>query len=257
MRIIVFDTETVGKTSQALLNVGYQILEVDVRNARATVLQKRNYLVGSLYKNEMLMINDDFVGAKKYQLYQELVSRKQIVLHEIPYIFQIMEKDLKRYNVLFGYAFNCKFDMDKFQKTAETFNLPNPLSTIPVFDIWGYAYNHITNSENYKAWARNNNQYTATGRYLSGNVESITRYLLGNLDFVESHTALDDTEYEIAILVECIRLGADITRPEKYGSLPSGKVFTDIYVDTATGETVEFSYTKMIQRDGKKYLYHN
>ena len=66
MRVIVFDTETVGKVSQALLNVGYQILDIDIQNATAKVLQKRNFLVGSLFKNEMLMLNDDFVGAKKY-----------------------------------------------------------------------------------------------------------------------------------------------------------------------------------------------
>ena len=256
MRVIVFDTETVGKVSQALLNVGYQILDIDIQNATAKVLQKRNFLVGSLFKNEMLMLNDDFVGAKKYGFYKAMLDDKKIVFHEIPTIFRIMENDLKRHAVLFGYAFNSAFDTDKFDRTATEKGLRNPLANIPIFDLWGFAYDRITNTEEYKAWAKANEQYTSTGRYLSGNVEAITRYLLNNLDFAESHTALDDTEHEVRILLECVRRGADITREVKHGNLPSDKVFEDIYVDTETGEVMTLRYKKLVKRNGATYLYH-
>lgn len=254
MRVIVFDTETIGQVSQKLLNVGYKIVDICIQKGTAKVLCERNYLVGSIYKNSLWMLNDSFVGQKKYESYQKMVESKTIVCREIGAIFQQMEKDIKRHGVLFGYAFNSAFDLDKFDRTAQEEKIDNPLCGVPVFDLWGYAYNYITITDEYKEWAIANGQLTQSQRYISGNVESIVRFLSNDLDFVESHTALDDVGNELNILLECVKRGADITMPMKKGNVLSGKVFKEI-LKMKDGTTVEVKYTKAIEKDGIRYLY--
>ncbi len=249
MNIIVFDTETIGKVNQDLLNVGYKIIDVDIQRAEYTILKQRDYLVTSLINNKVYCINDDFVGAKKYNAYMELLNQKRIIKRSIPQIFKTLTNDLEKYHVLFGYAYNNNFDLTRFAEHAERFQIDNPMESIPQFDIWGYASHYICNTEDYKKWALENNQLTATQKYLSTTVESVTRYLRNDLNFEESHTALSDTHWEINILMECVKRGADITRPMAKLMPKSDKVLTDTLV--IKGEPMEISYKEKYTRNGK------
>jgi hypothetical protein len=159
-----------------------------------------------------------------------------------------MANDIAKYKVLFGYAYNCDFDTDKFERTAVEYGIENPLSKIPVFDIWAYALNHIVKTDDYLKWAKENEVFTETQFYISTSVESVAKYLLNDLNFEEQHTALSDTQFETMILLECVRKGCDITRAEKLTGkfIPSGKVFTKTIV--INGESHEFTYTR---RKGK------
>lgn len=244
MNAIVFDTETIGKKTQTLLNVGYKIIDINPATSDYTVLCERSYLDRSLYANRLFMLNDDFVGEEKLAVYDALVNEDKIVLRSMKQIFTTMTNDLARHNVKFGFAYNCDFDIDKFAKTAVTENIDNPLADIEIFDIWGYASNLICQTEEYKNWAIENAQFTATKKFISTSVEAVTRYLARNLDFVEEHTALSDVHWEIEILAECVRRGADITKPMKRNSyIKSGYIFTETIEDKRTGEVFTFDYT--------------
>ena len=146
MNVIIFDTETVGKVSQDLLNVGYKIVDINIQHADGKVLVARDYLVRDLYNNRTYMLNDDFVGANKLAKYDKLVADGMITLRNIKQIFTTMANDIKKYNVLFGYAYNCDFDTDKFQRTADGLGITNPLAGLPIFDICASAYELIINT---------------------------------------------------------------------------------------------------------------
>lgn len=269
MNIIIFDTETLGFNSQDLLNVGYRIVDLDLFTKTYSVLCERDMLdlnlwsaikkfashKGCLEKDLQSILASQFLPQSKMQMYETLLKNKQIERHNIKRIFEIMQEDMKRYSVVFAYAYNCNFDIDKFEKTALKHNIPNPLKDTPIFDIWAYAVNHICYTEEYIAWAKENSIFTQTETYISTSVESITKYLLQDLNFVESHTALSDTQWETKILVHCFIQGCDITKAEKRGAyIPSGKVFHKKII-TPQGEIVEFDYQKSINRTTTEYHY--
>lgn len=254
MNIIVIDTETIGKISQDLLNIGYKIIDVDIQKATYTVLIQRDYIVTALYNNTIYCLNDEFVGAKKYTLFTKALQEKTAVKRSLSQIFNVLANDLKRYKVLFGYAYNCNFDIDKFNKSAEKYHINNPLNDLPIFDIWSYAYSFICNTNHYKQWAKNNQIFTNTEKYISTSVESVCKYLYNNLNFAEDHTALSDVQHETNILIECIKRGCDITRPmEKPKFIISNKKFSKTIV-LPNGEVIQFEYTKDYNK-GDRVIY--
>lgn len=250
MNIIVFDTETAGMITQSLLNVGYEVIDLNIQKGTYETLIRRDYLVSEVFNCELFMLNDSFVGKAKYDKYKQLLAEKAIIKRTPKQIFETMANDIAKYKVLFGYAFNSEFDTDKFEKTAVQKLLANPISLLPVHDIWAYALNYICKTDDYIKWAKANEMFTKSQTYISTNVETICRYLYNDLTFEEQHTALDDTQHEIGILVECVRRGADITRPMKLNGrfIPSEKEFTDTII--FNGETHTFTYTKKYERDG-------
>ena len=269
MNIIIFDTETLGFKSQDLLNVGYRIVDLDIFTLNYKVLCERDMLDYKLYKavkklaNHKGCLEDDmqnilanqFLPQEKLNTYEKLIANKEIERHYIKTIFEIMQEDIRKFSVVFGYAYNCKFDIDKFNKTSIKFELDNPLKSLPIFDIWAYATNHICSTKEYVKWARDNEIFTQTEIYISTSVESVTKFLLQDLTFVEEHTALSDTKWETKILVECLQRGCDITKAEKRnGFIPSGKVHHKKIV-TPDGEVIEFDYTKSISKTETEYHY--
>lgn len=269
MNIIIFDTETLGFNSQDLLNVGYRIVDIDLFTKSYSVLCERDMLdlnlwsaikkfashKGCLEQDIESILASQFLPQSKMKEYETLLKNKEIERHNIKRIFEIMQEDMKRYSVVFAYAYNCNFDIDKFEKTALKYNIPNPLKDIPIFDIWAYATNYICNTEDYISWARENKIFTQTELYISTSVESVMKYLLQDLTFVESHTALSDTQWETKILAHCFMKGCDITKNEKRNSyISSGKIFHKKIV-TPNGEIVEFDYQKTINRTTTEYHY--
>lgn len=251
MNIIVFDTETVGMKSQSLLNIGYKICDVNIQTATAETLIERNYLVTDLINNKPLMLNDMFVGAEKYEKMVAMLDNGGAIKRNIPTIFSIMANDIVRHKVLFGYAYNCNFDTDKFSKTAIEFGIENPLANLPIFDIWGYAGEWIINTPDYIEWAKTNQMFTDTERYIKTSVEAVTAYLENNLDFVEEHTALSDVQWETKILLECVKRGADITKAVKRcGFIKSEKEWSKTLV-LPNGEKITVTYKKMRETEDK------
>lgn len=249
MKAIIFDTETAGMSTQTLLNIGYKIVDINIQQGSATTIEARDYLVTEVINNKLFMLNDAFVGAEKYEKLLNAYENGGAVKRPIQAIFKTIASDIEKHGVLFGYAFNCAFDTDKFTKTATEYGIENPLEKIPVFDIWGYANNYITNNRDYYDFCIAHNLLTKTERFIQTNVESITKFLTGNLEFAEDHTALSDVGVETEILLECIRRGADITRGmSRGGNIESGKVFTDTIF---CGEhCVKIHYTQKTEKDG-------
>ena len=248
LKIIVFDTETVGCNTQTLLNVGYAIVDINEQSGEVRkICCAKDYIVSDLIKNKMLMLNDMFVGAEKYTMYEDNIKWGGTKCHTIQKIFSIMANDIAKYNVEAGYAYNCQFDTDKFTKTAIQYGIINPLGTLPIYDIWGYAYQYICETPDYIAYCKAHELFTETKRFIQTSVEGVTAYLTDNPQFKEDHTALSDVQWELKILSEVIARGCDITKHIKRGgNIPSGKVFTKRL--TIDGQTIEVKYTKMSRK---------
>lgn len=210
MNIIVFDTETAGVVTQNLLNVGYTIVDLDIFTATFRTLVKRDYIMRDIWRNTPWMMNDMFVRPEKMAVIANNIKHKGAIERTEKQVFEQIERDIAKYGVQYGYAFNCQFDTDKFAKTAIAYGLRNPLENIKVFDLWGYAYWKICKTEDYISFCNAHNLRTKSGRFIPTSVEGVTKYLNNDADFVEEHTALSDVYWELRILCECVKRGQNI-----------------------------------------------
>lgn len=75
----------------------------------------------------------------------------------------------------------------------------------PLFDVWGLSCKHILDNDEYREICRDRGWITASGKYYKTSAETCYRFFKGDNDFIESHTAIDDTEIESEIFVEILR----------------------------------------------------
>ena len=75
----------------------------------------------------------------------------------------------------------------------------------PLFDVWGLSCKYILDNDEYREMCINNDWITASGKYYKTSAETCYRFFKGNDDFIESHTAIDDTEIESEIFTEILR----------------------------------------------------
>ena len=210
MNIIVFDTETAGCCTQTLINIGYCIADIDLTTFKYKILKGKDYLVRHHYNNRIWLLNDMFVRAEKLVKFDTNVANGTAILRTEKQIFEQMAKDIERYGVEYGFAYNCQFDEDKFERTALALNLANPLDKIKVTDIWANAQLYICDTPEYIAFCNENNLRTQSEKYLPTSVEGVTAYLNCDKDFVEEHTALSDVHWELRILCELGKRGCNI-----------------------------------------------
>ena len=210
MNIIVFDTETAGIRTQTLLNVGYMIVDLDLQHFTYKTKVKRDYLMRDVYNNTMWLRNDMFVGDNKLAVIAHNIEHKGTILRTEKQVFEQLARDIAKYGVDYGYAYNCQFDTDKFAKTAIAYGLENPLEKIKVLDLWGFAYWNICVCEDYQDFCRAHDLKTKSGKYFPTSVEGVTKYLNQDIEFTEEHTALSDVYWELRILCECGRRGQNI-----------------------------------------------
>lgn len=94
-------------------------------------------------------------------------------------------------------AENVKF---KSEKTFEPNSFTLRGLTVPLFDIWGLGCKHIMDTDDYREMALENSWITESGKYYKSSAETCYRFIKGDNDFIESHTAIEDAEIESEIL---------------------------------------------------------
>lgn len=202
MNVVVFDTETVSLEKPFCYNIGYVIVNTD----NGETLVKRDYVVEQVWHNPMLFITAYY--ADKRDKYVAAMRSRKTTLAKYGYICQAMIRDFIKYEVAGAYAFNSPFDDKVFTYNSDWFKCNNPFDNLPIFDIRGYVHQFMVNDD-FKTFCEKNGYLTETGNY-STTAETVYRYLTGNTEFIENHTALSDSEIESDILLECIKRGAAI-----------------------------------------------
>lgn len=205
---MVFDTETTNCDSKPFCyNVGWVIINND-----GEIVAKRDYVVEQIWHNIPLFSTAYY--AEKRPLYVKAMRSRATKMDKWGYIMGAMCRDIKRYNVQYAYAHNSPFDDRVFDFNTDYFHTKNPLDTITLCDIRGFAMSVLENDEDFKAWCEENNALTESGNY-STTAENLYRYIMGDNDFIEAHTALADSIIEAKILAWCAERGEDITQPKE------------------------------------------
>ena len=80
--------------------------------------------------------------------------------------------------------------------------------TFPIVDLWAIACDEdykLININKYRKFCLNNNLWSNSCLYFKTSAETSFQYLMGQHDFIESHTALDDSLIEAKILVKALK----------------------------------------------------
>lgn len=226
MKICVFDTETININKPFCYNIGFIIYDTDIDKK----LYSADYVVKQIWNNKPLFNTAYY--ADKRNLYISKMRGKKTVLEYWGNIMRKMQRLFNIYNVECAFAYNSPFDDRVFTFNCDWYKSINPFDTIPIFDIRGYAHTFIANTESYKNFCDTYSLYTENGNY-STTAESLYKYITGNVDFSEEHTALADSEIELDILLQCVEEGATLSvnyKPLNSIVKPQNKTLT-IYKD--------------------------
>ena len=237
MNIVIFDTETTSLEKPFCYNIGYVIVNSD----NWETITKKSYVVEQVWHNLPLFSSAYY--ADKRPIYVSAMKAKKTIMDKFGYICQKMIRDFRLYNVEYAYAYNSSFDEKVFNFNCDWYKCNNPFDNIPIYDIRGFAHRFLVNRD-YKDFCDKLELYTETGNY-STTAETMYKYISGNTDFIEAHTALDDSIIEAIILWNCVLNGADLTKDyPAYRSIPR-TIEKTLHIKTVEQTDYYFNYEKI------------
>ena len=231
-----FEAESKQKIAIAkplIYDLGWQIVD-----RLGNVYAKRNYLITEIFSVPSVF-NTAYYKEKR-PMYLEMLKNNEIELANWETVIDLLNKDLEivesvgAYNSMFDYKKALPFtdlyisklysaDFHEWEKmqnkfidkmleerhsSSKTFD-PDHFNfrgnNYPMFDLWGLACEHIMNCNEYREMCQDFGWFSASGKYYKTSAETAYRFLRNNIDFIESHTALNDAEIETEIFAEICR----------------------------------------------------
>ena len=200
----VFDTETIGIGKKWIYDIGLVIVE-----KKGKVLHSAQWLVEEVFNNDNLM-NMAYYGEKKETFYSK-VNIPIFPFYEVRKQFNQILEEMKVTHIT---AYNLGFDARALQDTVKYTNLPGHKflgKNLQYFDLWEACCRSIFQQKYFQETALNNHWLTEKGNFRTS-AEIAYRYITGNYNFIESHTALEDAYIEGEILQKVLKQKKKITR---------------------------------------------
>lgn len=220
--ICVFDTETTSLDRPFCYDIGYVIVDTET----SEIIQQNHFIIEQNWHN--LPLFESAYYKEKRPEYVKLMRTKKATLVKWGKATQTMIRDFKQYNITSAYAYNSDFDEKVFNFNCDWFKTINPFENVAIYDIWGYASQFITNTEEYTDFCEQHERFTDTGNY-KGSAEVVFQYITSQPDFEEKHMGLYDSEIEASILFYCLDNGAELETEYKVKKIltrPQEKPFT-------------------------------
>lgn len=235
MNYFAFDTETMDADEKLIFDFGFVI-----HDEKGKILHQDQFLIKEVFDNEEIM--DKAFYKSNIPKYMELLkhgkTRKISFMEAIKILTDICES----YNVETVIAYNLLFDLgaiyDTFNYALFGYRKPrdidgkiiykkrNPdqksafqffkeffiekiiLKEVKFLCVYGFAAETIMSEKDFIDMAIKNNWKTEKGNIQTG-AESVYRFLTKNKDFIEAHTALDDTLIEVEIFNACMDINPE------------------------------------------------
>jgi DNA polymerase III epsilon subunit-like protein len=203
MKILMLDTETTNDIECPICyDIGFSVVDLD----NGEVIERHSYVVADVFCDKELMSSAYFID-KVPQYWADIKDGKRM-LRRWYTIKHIVADVMAQYGIDTVVAHNAKFD---YTSTATT-------QRYLTASKWRYFFPYGTKFLCTLKMARQvfgkDNEYIAfceehefltTYKKPKLTAEVIYRYLTNNVEFVESHTGLEDVEIETVILLECIK----------------------------------------------------
>lgn len=194
--IIVLDTETLGVFDARVYDLGYVVANL----TDGKIIKARDYIAREVYDNPALMKTAYY--ANKLPIYEKRLADGYCKKMNWSYILRILARDIKKYGVDGIYAYNSRFDTRSIATTCEKYGVKTNPTADGIIDIWkGITDPHITQTEDYINFCRVNGFMTKHKRPRpQAKAETLFRYITKQTDFIEEHTALEDSKIELEVL---------------------------------------------------------
>lgn len=200
---MVVDTETANDIDCPLIyDIGFRIL--DKKN---NILVEKSYIIKDIFIKEKKLMKTAYYNFK-IQLYEKMIKYKEIETIEILDLFFEIRKIMREYNVKEVYAYNASFDLKALNNTLRYITKSQYRYMLPygtdVFCIQHMACQVLYTQKTFLKTAFVNKWETEKGN-VQTSAEIGYKYISKNIDFLESHTALEDVKIEQEILDKCFR----------------------------------------------------
>ena len=168
-----------------------------MRLKKGNIYLKRSFLVDDIFNQEQEKMASAYYASKIPQ-YIERLEKGLIELKSFSSIRWQLMQDMKEFNCQTLSAHNARFDVGALNQTARYlkkgwYYLPKD---IEVWDSLKMSRDTICKNKTY--------QYRTNKGFKSATAENLYKYLSGDENFNESHTALEDALIETKILVKCL-----------------------------------------------------
>lgn len=200
---LVIDTETCNSLEQPLCyDIGYAICD-----RHGNVFEKRSFVVAEMFLDHKDLMKSAYYADKIPQYWEDIKSGKR----ELKSLFNIrkqLKADMKKYKVRMVGAYNMAFDKRALNNTIRYCSKSFirwffPFGT-EYFCIWHMACQTIMSQVSFVKFALQNG-FVSESNNIQTSAEICYRFLIDSIDFIESHTGLEDVEIEVAIMAECYR----------------------------------------------------
>lgn len=206
-RIMMIDTETTNDIDCPIAyDVGYQIFDL-----AHGVMCERSFVNADVFCDEALMQNAYF--AEKIPQYLDDIANSKRILANWYNIKKIIAKDCKAYKVEIACAHNAAFDNRALNNTQRYITTSKYRYFLPFgiewWDTLKMSREILKKNDSFGDFCYDNDYLTTRGcrRYTA---EIIYRWLIGDNDFEESHTGLEDVKIEREIFKFCITENPEI-----------------------------------------------
>jgi DNA polymerase III epsilon subunit-like protein len=181
--------------------VGFSVI-----NDEGKTLEKHSYVVADIFLDKDLM--DVAYFKDKIPTYWEDIKAGKRMLRRFATVRAIVRDVMAQYNINTVIAHNMRFDYCSTNTTQRYLTCSKwryffPYGTKFVCTL-KMARATFNKDEKYIAFCEENNFVTKHGKPQL-TAEVIYRYLTNNVEFVESHTGLEDVEIETEIFFACIQ----------------------------------------------------
>ena len=200
---LVLDTETANSIEEPLpYDIGWAICD-----RKGNIYEKKSYVCTEVFLDmKDLMVSAYY--AEKIPNYWDDIKAGKRILTGMWNIRREMIKDMKKYKVSAVCAYNMGFDKRALNNLVRYVSKSWMRWWFPFGTeyncIWNMACNAILNRTTYIKFAVKNGLISDANNIFTS-AECAYRYITDSIDFVESHTGLEDVEIEVEIMAECFR----------------------------------------------------
>ena len=208
MIVIQFDTETTNDIECPICyDIGFSVIDLST----GELLENHSYVVADVFCDKELMSSAYF--ADKIPQYREDIKNGYRTLRRWATIRSIVRDIMTQYGIDTVIAHNARFDYlstvtTQRYLTSSKWRYFFPYGTKFVCTL-KMARQTFAKDDDYIAFCTENDYLTTYGKPRL-TAEIIYRYLTDDLDFVESHTGLEDVAIETAILFECLKRNPEV-----------------------------------------------
>lgn len=208
---IVLDTETCPLDREFEGVDPYNMFAYDfgwaVVDKRGNVYKTRSFVNADIFLDEKALMQSAYY-AEKIPMYWEDIKNGTRVLTSFNKIRKALLEDIAEYNVTEIFAHNMRFDYGTTNNTTRWLSKSKYRYFFPygmeICDTLKMARDVIAKMPSYKKFCLENGFMTKNGQ-VQLKAETIFRFITDDIEFIESHTGLEDVMIEKEILAYCYR----------------------------------------------------